>query len=162
MIESSRTTSSTRSTLTSPATKTEYARLSIPKAAPTPTLCGTSLRCCTVEKPLCYSLSSARQLCAHAQPPDIQQAPLASECQPAGILLLYGRLQYVCAHMFNLVRCISMLCRYLTPPGAQGFAPHYDDIEVGIVRVSVDELTPKGLHPSSRRIEAMASLQQRQ
>ena len=28
-----------------------------------------------------------------------------------------------------------MLFRYLTPPGSQGFAPHYDDIEAIVIQL---------------------------
>ena len=28
-----------------------------------------------------------------------------------------------------------LLCSYLTPPGTQGFAPHYDDIEAFVLQV---------------------------
>ena len=35
------------------------------------------------------------------------------------------------------LQCYSVLCfcRYLTPPGTQGFAPHYDDIEAFVIQL---------------------------
>ncbi len=31
-------------------------------------------------------------------------------------------------------------CRYLTPPGSQGFAPHYDDIEAFVMQLEGKKL----------------------
>ena len=31
--------------------------------------------------------------------------------------------------------CLSYYFRYLTPPGSQGFAPHYDDIEAFVLQL---------------------------
>jgi len=30
---------------------------------------------------------------------------------------------------------INVYCRYLTPPGSQGFAPHWDDIEAFVLQL---------------------------
>ena len=37
--------------------------------------------------------------------------------------------------VFKFKWSIISLCSYLTPPGSQGFAPHYDDIEAFVVQL---------------------------
>lgn len=36
---------------------------------------------------------------------------------------------------WSLILVMYLLCSYLTPPGSQGFAPHYDDIEAFVVQL---------------------------
>ncbi len=85
---------------------------------------------------VCSSLvDAARELGAHAQPPDLPHPPVASQCSPAGLLHIHGRIKHVSLDLLDLhtgVHALRRPCRYLTPAGSQGFAPHYDDIEVSV------------------------------
>ena len=42
---------------------------------------------------------------------------------------------YLFKEIKKTTTCIHYLIRYLTPPGTQGFAPHYDDIEAFVLQL---------------------------
>lgn len=48
-----------------------------------------------------------------------------------------GEVWYLLSTLQELFGCMVGANIYLTPPGTQGFAPHYDDIEGFVLQVTI-------------------------